>query len=288
MSESSLPQVLEKVLASAERLPPFPNVIGKLMPLIEKMAPVNEIEAVIKYDQVITARVLALSQSPYYARRQSVHSLRDAIICLGQRQLIQVITIACSARYFRGDGSGYDLREGELWQHSVAVALMAEMVAQRTGLRDIFTVYTAALLHDIGKTLLNLHVSNYFDTILPLIQKQKMRFVDAERQVFGIDHQELGATIAQRWRFPSEVVTSIGYHHYPKEAKENRDLAATVYVANRMVSGMGIGCGVDGFLQPNQDEVFMELGITTRMVEQFMANLFEALEETKAFLSDVA
>ena len=288
MSELSPSQILEKVLASAEKLPPFPDVVGKVMPLIQRMAPVNDIEAVIKFDQAITARVLTMSQSPYYTRRQPVRSLRDAIVCLGQRQLVQVITLACSARYFRSDGSGYDLREGELWQHSVAVALMAELVAQKAGRENIFAVYTAALLHDIGKTLLSLYVKDYFDSILPLIQKEKLPFVDAERQVLGIDHQELGATIARRWRFPPEVAAAIGYHHYPSEAKEHREVAATVYVANRMVSAMGIGCGVDGFLQPNQDEVFVELGLTTRMVEQFMANLLIALDETKSFLADGA
>ncbi len=286
MSELASSQVLEQVLASAQKLPPFPEIVGKVLPLIQRMAPVNEIEAVIKYDQAITAKVLALSQSPYYARRQPIRSLRDAIVILGQKQLIQVITIACSARYFRGDGSGYDLREGELWQHAVAVALMAEIVAQRTGQHDLFAIYTAALLHDIGKTLLSLHVKDYYDVILPLVHKEKLRFVEAERRVLGIDHQELGATIARRWRFPPGVTTAIGFHHYPNEAKDFREVAAIVYVANRMVSAMGIGCGLDGFLQPNQDDVFLELGLTSRMAEQFMATLHGALEETKAFLGD--
>lgn len=64
MAEQSSTQVLEKVLASAEKLPPFPDVVGKVLPLIQRMAPVNEIETVIKYDQAITAKVLAMSQSP--------------------------------------------------------------------------------------------------------------------------------------------------------------------------------------------------------------------------------
>lgn len=288
MSRPHSLQILEEVLSSAKKLRPFPDVVGKLMPLIQRVAPVSEIEAVMKYDQAIAARVLAISQSPHYGRREPIRSLRDAVLWLGQRQLIQVITTACSARYFTGDWSGYDLREGELWQHSIAVALMAELVAKHTGPRDSFTVYTAGLLHDIGKTLLNLYVKNYFDVILPLIQAEKICFVDAERRVFGIDHQELGATIARRWRFPSEVVTAIGYHHYPSNAQKHGDVASIVYVANRMVSAMGIGCGVDGFLQPNQDKVFVELGITTRMVEQFMADLLETYSAIKAFLSDSA
>jgi putative nucleotidyltransferase with HDIG domain len=285
---SKLPslQILEEVLSSAKKLRPFPEVVGKLMPLVQRVAPVGEIEAVIKYDQAIAARVLALSQSPHYGRRESIRSLKDAVLLLGQRQLIQVITTACSARYFAGDWNGYDLREGELWQHSVAVALMAELVAQHTGHQDSFTVYTAGLLHDIGKTLLNLYVKNYFDVILPLIQNEKICFLDAERKFFGIDHQELGATIARRWRFPSEVVTAIGHHHLPFSAQKHGEVASIVYVANRMVCAMGIGCGVDGFLQPNQDKVFVELGITTRMVEQFMADLLELFGEIKAFLSD--
>jgi putative nucleotidyltransferase with HDIG domain len=279
-------QILEEVLSAAKKLRPFPDVVGKLMPLIQRVASVSEIEAVIRYDQAIAARVLALSQSPHYGRRAPIRSLRDAVLLLGQRQLIQVITTACSARYFKGDGSGYDLREGELWQHSVAVALMAELVAQRTGSQNLFTVYTAGLLHDIGKTLLSLYVKNYFHVILPLINIEKICFIDAERQIFGIDHQELGATIARRWRFPSEVVSAIEHHHNPCEAQKHRDVAAIVYVSNRMVSAMGIGCGVDGFLQPNQDEIFIELGITTRMVEQFMADLLGTFVEIKAFLSD--
>jgi putative nucleotidyltransferase with HDIG domain len=285
MPQSSSQPILNEVLASAEKLPAFPNIIGKVIPLIERMAPVNEIEAVIKFDQAITAKILALSQSSYYARRQTISSLRDAIVLLGQNQLNQVILSACSARYLDKQFEGYDLQEGEAWQHGVAVALMSDLVSKQIGLDNALTIYTAALLHDIGKTVLSLFVERYSDSILSLVKTEKMRFLDAERQVCGVDHQQLGAIIAHRWHFPPEVVTAIGYHHRPQEAKEHQDIVATVYVANRMVLGMGIGSGMDGFFQPNQDEVFTKLGITTRMVEKFMADLFEALEETKTFLA---
>lgn len=285
MESAQQAALVKEILQAAEKLPPFPDVVWKVVPLVQKMAPVHEIEEVIKYDPIITAKVLSLSQSPQFARKQGVTSLKDAIIALGDQQLIMVIMAACSSRYYGNDTSGYDLAEGELWEHAVATALMTEIVARHLGRGKILTAYTAALLHDIGKTVLNFYVKSYFDSILCLVQEKKMSFLEAERHTVGVDHQELGAQIARNWHLPNEVVTAIRYHHRPMDAKEDNDLVGLIYVANRMVSAMGIGCGVDGFLQPNQDEVFVEMGITSQMVEKFLADLIEAFQKTKQFLS---
>lgn len=277
--------LVKEVLEAAEKLPPFPDVVWKVVPLIQKMAPVQEIEAVIRFDPVITAKVLSLSQSPQFARKQKVASLKDAIMALGDQQLLMAIMAACSSRYYGTDTSGYELGEGELWEHAVATALMTEIVARDLGRGKVLTAYTAALLHDIGKTVLNFYVKSYFDSILSLVQEKNMRFLEAERQVVGIDHQQLGALIARNWKLPGEVVTAIAYHHCPMDAKENKELVGLIYVANRMVSALGIGCGVDGFLQPNQDEVFVELEINSQMVEKYLADLIEAFQKTRQFLA---
>jgi putative nucleotidyltransferase with HDIG domain len=285
MSSPPSPPPLKEVLEAAQKLPPFPDVVWKVMPLIQKTAPISEIESVIKYDPIITAKVLAFSQSPHFSRRHSISSLRDAIVFLGEQQLIQVIVTACSERYYAGQiPAGYDLREGELWEHAVSTALMTEIVGRRLGQENLFTAYTAALLHDIGKIVLSGYVESYFESILSLVKQKRMRFLDAEREVLGIDHQQLGVLISERWKLPPEVTTAIGFHHSPQQAEANRDLVALVYVSNRMVSALGIGCGVDGFLQPNQDEVFAQLGISPDMVDQFLADLVEAMKETKQFL----
>ncbi len=277
--------ILRGVLAASEKLPAFPDVVWKVMPLIRKMAPVNEIEAVIKYDQAITARVLAISSSSFFARKRSIRSLRDAIVSLGDKQLLLVIMTACSARYFSGETSGYDLREGELWEHAVASALMSEIVGLDLPQSNLLSTYTAALLHDIGKTLLHLHVKTYFGSILALVKEKKISFIEAEREVLGIDHQQLGSIIAKRWNFPAEVVMGIGYHHCPLQAKEHREIAGIIYTVDRMVSAVGIGCGLDGFWQPNEDEVFVKLGIDSRMVDKYLVQLVDILQEMKQFLS---
>ncbi|MFP5213365.1 MAG: HDOD domain-containing protein [Acidobacteriota bacterium] len=286
MSSTQQPPALKEVLEAAEKLPPFPDVMWKVMPLIRNMAPVNEIEAVIRFDPIITAKVLAFSQSPTFNRKHSIGSLRDAIIFLGQQNLIQVIVAACASRYFANEPvPGYDLRAGEMWEHSVATALMTEIVGRHIGRTDLLTAYTAGLLHDIGKTVLNLYVHAYFDSIFAMVREKKMRFLEAEREVLGVDHQQLGTMIARKWNLPAEVVAAIGHHHSPADAVEHGAVAALVYVADRMVTAMGIGCGVDSFLQPNQDEVFSQMGLTPRMIDSFLADLVIRLKDTKQFLS---
>ncbi len=283
MSQVAQTAALSEILAAAEKLPPFPDIIWRVTPLIRRMAPVAQIEEVIKYDQAITARILAVSQSSQYSRRGG-GSLREAITTLGDDQLLEVIITACASRYFTGNASGYDLREGELWEHAVSVGLLAEIVARRLGWKNTLTAYTAGLLHDIGKTVLNYHVKTYFKDILALVRDNKKSFLEAEREVLGIDHEQLGGIIAKSWRFPNDITTAIEYHHRPSEAKEHQPIASLIYVVNRMVSALGIGCGVDGFLQPNQDQAFLQLNITSRMVEEFLIELVEAQERTKQFL----
>lgn len=278
---------LDEILHVAEKLPPFPDVVQKVMPLLERMAPVEDIEAVIQYDQVIAAKVLALARSPHYTRAQPAKSLKEAIISLGQKALVEVILAACSARFQDQAIQGYDLREGELWEHAVGTAIMADRIAERLGHTDRLTVYTAGLLHDIGKTVLNHYVDRYFDRVIikKAIKSQDQSFLDVEREILGIDHQELGGLIARRWNFPPGVVAGITHHHSPQDAEENRPVASIVYAANRMLAAMGIGTGVDGFLNPNQDQVFITLKLDERSIEKLMADVFVALDETKKFLS---
>lgn len=276
----------EEILKAAEKLPPFPAVIWKVTSLLRRMAPVREIEAVIQYDQAMAAKVLAISRSAYYARRKDISSLRDAIVTLGDEQLTRVVMTACAARYFESEISGYELKEGQLWQHAVATALFAETAARRLGENTVLTVYTAALLHDIGKSVLNLYVKTYLDAILTRMSRDGLKFLVAERETLGVDHQRLGEMIAQRWRFPPEVVTGIGYHHCPNEAKSHKDIAAAVYVANRTATAMGFGCGMENLVESYEDEIFGMLGISTGMVTQFWTDMAGATDRIKEVVSE--
>jgi putative nucleotidyltransferase with HDIG domain len=270
----------------AKRIPPFPDVVWKATALIRKAAPIKEIEAVIRYDQAIAAKVLALSQSVYYRRRSEVSSIQDAILVLGGQKLIQVIMTVCADNYYQGKISGYQVSERELWQHSVAVGLMGETLARNLRHKKVLSIYTASLLHDIGKTVLDLYAKIYLNTSLRKMRKEGILFVDAERKAIGIDHQELGEIIALRWRFPAEVVVGIGNHHTPQKAQSDRDLATIVYVANRIVMDMNEQNNLADPLEPQKDPFFKQFGITEDLVEHLKDEIAEAADAVHMYLKN--
>lgn len=275
--------LLKDILASAEKLPPFPDVAWKVLSLIRKTAPVNEIENAIRYDPVITARVISLSQSPLYGRRHKIASLNDAIFILGNQRLIQVIMASCAARYFSDGRGGLNATERQLWEHSVATAVMGEMLAQGFKMKRVLTVYTASLLHDIGKTILNqysrIFMQSYGGTM------ESINFISAERNALGIDHQELGEKIARRWRFPEEITTAIGCHHCPDQAKTDKDIAFVVYAADRIVNGMDEERSQLNPLIPEEDQAFVNLGLSRSIVTNLQTRLTESLEGIQQFLT---
>ena len=271
------------IMATAEKLPAFPDIIWKVMPLIQRMAPVSEIEAVIRYDQTITARVLTLSQSAYYRRKTRVDSLKDAIVTLGGQKLVQVILTASAARYFDRQSAKYDRAEQDLWYHSVATAVMSEMIARGLRQQKVLKTYMAGLLHDIGRPVLNLYYKIYSGVDMSGMDKNRAEMLETERRTVGIDHQALGKAIAMKWRLPCEVVEAIGYHHCPLQAQNDQEVVAVVYAANNMVLAMAAGEETEKF-NPDNDEVFKELGITTRKVELLQQRLTETMEDIRSFL----
>ncbi|NLI81794.1 MAG: HDOD domain-containing protein [Deltaproteobacteria bacterium] len=276
--------LLKDIVATAEKLPPFPDIVWKVMPLIRNMAPIEEIEKVIRFDQVITARVLTLSQSAYYGRRSKISSLQDAILVLGGQRLVQVIMIACAARYFQGSVSGYNLNERELWEHSVATALVSEKLARRLRLKKALTIYTASLLHDIGKTVLDLYAKIYLHSSLSEITNDGIDLIDMERKALGIGHQELGELIARRWQFPPEVVLAIGHHHSPDKSPSDKDIVTAVYISNAIVNGAKRDENGHESVRLDEDPYFIRMGVDRAMVDRFHGELEKDMEEIRLFL----
>ena len=263
--------LVKDIVVAAEKLPPFPDIAWKIISLVKAMAPIKEIEELIGYDQVISARVLQLGNSVYYGRQYDVHSLKDAILLLGNKRLIQVVIAACAIRYYEA-GSSQDDRE--LWEHSVTTALTSEIVARRIHFDGILTLYTAALLHDIGNTILNLYSRIYLQSSLREI-KGESDAVRAERRALGIDHQELGGIIARNWKFPPEIAAAIEHHHNPEKAGRYEEITSLVHLADLLARSFEKkndkqqNKGID----LESDPIFKKFNITRKMADEFQNEL---------------
>ena len=259
--------LVKDITAAAERLPPFPDIAWKIISLVRSMAPVRQIEELITLDPTISAKILRMGNSAYYGRQYGVGTVREAILLLGDKRLLQVVIAACATLYY---GPCNSPEERALWEHSVNTALLSEVIARRIQYTGILSLYTASLLHDIGKTVLNLYAKIYLHSTLREIRGGS-DMITAERRGLGIDHQELGGIIARNWQFPPDLVTAIEYHHRPEKAAKNEEVASLVHIADTLANFFCERNQTPGekAIDPESNPVFKKFNITRTMIEDF-------------------
>ncbi|MDF1615171.1 HDOD domain-containing protein [Desulfurivibrio dismutans] len=276
---------VEEILNLLEFVQPFPKVGRRVMDLLaDPEVEVKALAEVIQYDQVITANVLKICNSPYYGLARKVSSLNEALVMLGHEALREIIVTSSSAAYFKGEvGAGYALEQGELWRHSVAVGILAKHLVGKIKEVEAGTAFTAGLLHDIGKRFLSAFVSDDFERIMNKVTQEKTSFVEAEKEILGITHAELGGLILQRWDFPPEMQRAVQLHHDP-EALAREPLTALVALSNALVISAGIGVGADGLATRLKGEGLRRFGISQPHLDLALVSLMEELEQAEELL----
>ena len=211
----SKPNHVEPILDSIDKLPPFPEVGRRVLELArDDGAAFKEIIDVIKYDEAITANCLKLCNSSYFGLRVKVFSIDQAVVKLGLQNIL-MIALANSKELsdYAKAQEGYGFSAGELWRHSVVSAILSQLLVKQISLREDSVLFTAALLHDVGKIILSKYIDKDIGNLIEWAQKEKLSLIEAEREIFGIDHAEVGGIIAENWQFPSMLSASIKNHH---------------------------------------------------------------------------
>ncbi len=236
----------EKLLDGIQRLDPLPITIQKLMVAMEDdNVRFGEIATIIEYDGAVAANILKVANSGAYGGSYRTETVRSAIVRLGAANLLNIV-LGSHLTSLQPAAPMYGLTENEFWLHSAAssIAVKAIMLEAKPLLIPAMAA-TAALLHDIGKLLIVRYLSVNTSNIHAVAEEKEIPFVDAERELLGCDHSEVGAEIARRWRFPSDIASAIERHH--QMPADNADpLIDAVMLANLAAKSLGAGMGADG------------------------------------------
>lgn len=281
--------MIDKILKSLDHIPAFPITILKVSEMLrDDDYSVADMVGLIKYDQAMAANIMKMSNSAYFGSRQKIGTLRDAVVYLGKNNLIRIVQTAGVSRYFTQKGRGYVEKANELWEHSVAVAIMSQILSRKVLKCEDEKLYLAALLHDVGKMVMGEFVSESFETIARLVAEGGYSFLEAEEAVIGINHAELGGKIAERWNFPKEIVVALTYHHRPDLIEKNNNVIMwLVYLADQVCILTGITGGFDGLAHRGVSEVMKKFEFYEKDLELGMIKLVEDLEHAKNVLGIV-
>ncbi|MDX9834994.1 MAG: HDOD domain-containing protein [Desulfobulbus sp.] len=276
---------LEKIRLVVDKMPSLSTTVSKVLEICSRPDTVpNDLNKVISLDPVLAGQVLRLTNSAYYSLVNKVTSLTRAIVMLG---LNTVKNLALSTAIIRTVGQAKKsqaLPIREFWAHSIAVGATAKLLAAA---RDLSLVereeyFVAGLLHDLGKVPL----ADEYTEVFARVNTGQEPLVTVEQQILKLDHQEVGAMIAAKWKLNAVITDAICHHHTPTLAgHEHRDLVATVALADFFVCLFDIGNGGNHYPDPTGlESLLQQCGIEWYSVVDLATSVEAEILKAETFL----
>ena len=284
---------LAALLRAIDELPTIPETLIKILRILDDpQSSAQALADVVRLDAPLTAKILRLANSPYYCAAGNLADVRSCIRVLGfktVRQLAICVSIAtslvaeCNRRRSR-----LDYRE--LWKHSVHVAVVAKELALLTRTKDPEEVFTAGLLHDLGKFVILLHAPATYDQVISQRRAAGRPLCEVELELLGYDHTMAGEVFGVSWRFPAILTRPARKHHDhllrdPQASREDyvvRLVALANDLANR-ISPPESDLGYD-YAQDVTEALHAAAGLTTEAVNERLPKIKDALENSRAYL----
>ncbi len=274
----SRPELLD-IMARVDSFPSMPGSASKLLKLLDNPdSTASQVEEVLRLDPGLTANVLKLTNSAYFGLPTKVASVKQAVVLLGWKTIFKLVMTSCMNAVMGKQVPGYDLSPGELWRHSIAVTAAAEGLMKELNIPPADEVFTAALLHDVGKLALGDFVREDIKE-LDALAAQGVSFQEAEHKILGADHAEIGAHILDNWSLPPAIVEAVRWHHSPDSAAATNTVIDIVHVADVLCLMIGIGVGREGLQYEPLPSATKRLGLRPAHLEMVASQTLQWVEE---------
>ncbi len=261
-------------------LPTLPGIVTKLNTLADDdKSSVQEMARLVSSDQVLSARILRLANSPSYGFYR-VATISNAMILLGVDVVKSLVLSSSIFEIMENSAIG-------LWEHSLGAGVAANIIAKRLNLPDCEEIATAALLHDIGKVIVRLKLQDEYDVLLAKTSESGRSLHDLEREMIATDHAEVGGWLGKNWFLPEKLVVPIAYHHNVAAAPCHQVKTAVVHFANVLIKASGFGFSGDPFIPVIQQIAWDKLGMTEPVLTEIVEELEEKLVDTKNFSLEI-
>jgi putative nucleotidyltransferase with HDIG domain len=263
-----LPQLVEK----ARSLPCAPWLLPKLMEqLAAPDTTADQIEALIKLDSGLATETLRLANSAYFSGSMPCDSFTHAIVRLGFREIYRLATTKIASRWLTNPAQGYSWEPGDLYRHSLTVAVGADLLAKKLGRVTPEIAYTAGLLHDVGKLALAYVCAASFEEIRLFQAEKQCPWREAELALLGYDHTEVAGALLHTWAFPPNLIEVVRFYPRPRlSTAEHRSLVTCVHAAKHLALCLGTGVGEEGFSTELDEALLAEQGITPELIESLL------------------
>ncbi len=272
MAEDLRTQFKGKLLGVKD-LPTLPKVLEEVSRLVEDPnSSTDQIAKVISMDQVLSAKVLKMVNSPIYGFPGRIGSIQHALVLLGFN-VIKGVIISTSV---------FDAMTSSMvgmWEHSLGCAMACTEIAKIAQLKDPEEYSVCGLLHDLGKVVTAVQLPEAKKQIEQLIKEKDLLYIEGEKEVLGFGHDRTNAWLANHWHLPLKIKEGMAYHHFPLRAENYPVSPGVVHVADFMVRLLEFGSGGEDNVPPLDPKTLKLLKLSSRQIDTILDVLCEKFIE---------
>ncbi|MGE0201425.1 MAG: HDOD domain-containing protein [Candidatus Melainabacteria bacterium] len=283
----------EIILRRIRDIPSLPEVVNRIIELLAlPNTPASRIAELISYDPGLSSKVLRMVNSAAYGFQRQISSIQHGIMILGFNTVRGLVLSASIFKMFEGQGRDQGIDHHRFWEHSLGTAMAARKLAARLRLAEADDAFSAGMLHDIGKIVLDVYFRADYQPVVTAGRRlgegwHGDGFLQLEENTLGITHAELGYHLASKWKLPLAISEVIRYHHQPELAENCAQLVRLVAVANRMAITQYEYAGV--YQAEHYPEALLEgLGLSETDITACLKGLREDMDSASELLSSIA
>jgi putative nucleotidyltransferase with HDIG domain len=279
-----------RVIENIDHLPSLPSIVAKLLKVVNSPDTSAEDAAeLIEKDPALTSKMIRLANSAFYGIPRSISSVSSAVVILGFNTIRSLVLSASVMKMFSMSHHVFD--KDNFWKHSIISAMAAKTIVRHfmsIKMMDPESAFCAGILHDIGKLIFSEFVNQDYREACDRAKSRKIPLVDAETEVMGINHAEIGKILADKWALPLDLEYCLVYHHDPASADQILDLVATVHLADQLAHANGANLWEDEKTKPEWNECRAILKINDADFARINESLTESAEKSSEFLNIIA
>lgn len=254
-------------ILAVKDLPTLPGVLQEVAVLVQDPnTSTDQISKAISKDQVLSAKVLKMVNSPIYGFPGRIGSIQHALVLLGFNVIKGIIISTSVFDVMNENMKG-------LWEHSLGCALASSAIARTIGCKDPEEYAVAGLLHDIGKVVAAVQLPESRVAIDELVREKDIAYRKAETEVLGFAHDRINLWLCNYWNLPPNLKEGLSYHHRPMSASLYPRVAQVVHVGNFLARLFGVGSGGDDQISALDEGVLEALEITPELLYRIMDDL---------------
>ena len=269
----------EKLANAVLTISSLPMVYLKLVETANNSASSNQdFVNVISKDVGLSARLMKLVNSAFFGYPSRIDSLNRAVTIVGIKQLQDLALATSIFEMFKNVPHEFGNIES-FWKHSIACGVVARILANYRREFNIERAFVSGLLHDIGRLIMFMFMSDDIKTIIETARSQNQLLYRTEKQLFGFTHAAVGGALLKKWKLPDQITYAVKYHHTPSAAGRFKEDVALVHIADLIITAFATDQSGEQLVPPLNEEAWNELGLSVAVLEALVRDFEQQYRE---------